>query len=57
MALAERVCREEIGRRRIWLDVFDFNARAQRVYERCDYRQFKTGELDGKPLLFYEKLV
>lgn len=57
MALAERVCREEIGRRRIWLDVFDFNTRAQRVYERCQYRQFGKGDLDGRPLLFYEKRV
>ena len=57
MAFAEGVCRDEIGRRRIWLDVFEFNTRAQRVYERCGYRQFATGEQDGKPLRLYEKFV
>lgn len=55
MMLAEHVCRDEIGRRRIWLDVFEFNTRAQRVYEHCGYRQFGTGEQDGKPLRLYEK--
>lgn len=57
MALTECVCRDEIGRHRIWLDVFEFNTRAQRVYERCGYRQFGTGEQDGKPLRLYEKAV
>jgi len=57
MALADRVCRDEIGRHRIWLDVFDFNSRAQRVYEHSGYRQFGTAEQDGKPLRLYEKTV
>lgn len=57
MTLAETVCRDEIGRDRLWLDVFESNTRARRVYERCGYRQFGTGALRGKPLLFYDKLL
>lgn len=57
MALVDCVCRDEIGRRRIWLDVFEFNSRAQRVYEHSGYRQFGTAEYDGKPLRLYEKTV
>ena len=57
MALIDHVCRDEIGRRRIWLDVFEFNPRAMRTYELSGYRQFGTGELDGKRLLLYEKFV
>lgn len=57
MALIDSICREEIGRRRIWLDVFDFNPRAVRTYEQSGYREFGTGELDGKRLLLFEKLV
>ena len=57
MALTDRVCRDEIGRHRVWLDVFEFNTRAQRVYEESGYRRFGTAELDGKPLRLYEKTV
>ncbi len=57
MALIDGICREEIGRRRIWLDVFDFNPRAIRTYEQSGYREFATGELDGKQLLFFEKSI
>jgi RimJ/RimL family protein N-acetyltransferase len=51
----EEFCREEMGRRRIWLDVFEHNARGRHVYEKLGYRRFDSGELDGKPLLLYEK--
>jgi RimJ/RimL family protein N-acetyltransferase len=44
-----------MGRRRIWLDVFEHNARGRHVYEKLGYRRFDSGELDGKPLLLYEK--
>jgi RimJ/RimL family protein N-acetyltransferase len=57
MALIDQICRDEIGRRRIWLDVFDFNPRAMRAYERSGYRRFGTGELHGKRLLLFEKSV
>jgi RimJ/RimL family protein N-acetyltransferase len=57
IALADCVCRDEIGRHRIWLDVFELNVRARRVYEHSGYRQFGTAEQGGKPLLLYEKTV
>ena len=57
MALIDHICRDEIGRHRIWLDVFEFNPRAMRAYELSGYRQFGTGELDGKRLLLFEKSV
>ncbi len=57
MALIYQTCRDEIDRHRIWLDVFEFNPRAIRAYERSGYRKFGTGELDGKRLLLFEKFV
>ena len=48
-------CREQLRCRRIWLDVFEFNARARHVYEKLGYRRFDTRDLDGKVLCFYEK--
>jgi len=57
MALIDRICRDEIGRHRIWLDVFEFNPRAMRAYESSGYRKFGTGELDGKRLSLFEKTV
>lgn len=43
--------------RRIWLDVFEFNARGRHVYEKLGYRHFDTGQLDGKALCYYEKVL
>lgn len=57
MALLDRYCREVLERRRIWLDVYDFNSRGQRVYESSGYHRTGRGERDGKVLLFYEKLL
>jgi RimJ/RimL family protein N-acetyltransferase len=57
MALIDHICRDEIGRNRIWLDVFEFNPRAMRAYEQSGYREFGTRELDGKRLLLFEKSV
>lgn len=55
MRLLDRYCREALGRTRIWLDVYGFNTRGQRVYESCGYRRTKEGAQDGKTLFFYEK--
>lgn len=55
MTLIDHICRYEIGRHRIWLDVFDFNPRAMRAYEASGYQKCGTGELDGKRLLLFEK--
>ena len=53
----ENYCRTELGREWIWLDVFEFNERGRHIYERLRYIQFKKGEYEGKPLLFYEKIL
>lgn len=57
VALIEQVCKEELGRRRIWLDVFEFNQRAQRVYESKGYQFFGTRDYQGKALKLYQKEV
>lgn len=53
----DELCRSELGRSRIWLDVFETNARARHVYERCGYRCFGESEHAGRTLLLYEKAV
>ena len=53
--LLEDWCRENLPCRRIWLDVFEFNARGRHVYEKLGYRRFDARELDGQTLCFYEK--
>lgn len=55
MGLVEQVCTEELGRSRMWLDVFDYNARAQRVYRKCGYRLFGHKEHQGQRLELLEK--
>ena len=57
VSLIERVCREELGRQRVWLDVFEFNQRAQHVYEGSGYRYFGSREHDGTVLKLSEKEV
>ena len=57
VALVERVCKEELGRERIWLDVFEFNPRARRVYENGGFRFFGTKRFQGKVLRLYEKAI
>ncbi len=53
--LLEDWCREHLQCRRIWLDVFEFNARGRHVYEKLGYRRFDGRDLDGKTLCLYEK--
>lgn len=55
MTLLDRYCRDHLDRRRIWLDVYDFNERGRCVYESCGYRYTGQAERDGKTLWFYEK--
>ncbi|MGE0058322.1 MAG: GNAT family N-acetyltransferase [Dehalococcoidia bacterium] len=45
------------GRERIWLDVFEENARARHVYENCGYSVFGDTELNGRRLLLYERFL
>ena len=53
----EAYCRDELNRRRIWLDVFDFNERGMHLYPDLGYRYTGDQDLDGKRLLFFEKIL
>jgi diamine N-acetyltransferase len=55
--MIEDICRNELRRSRVWLDVFETNARARHVYIRCGYKQFGQSEYKGKTLLLYEKTI
>lgn len=55
IAAMEDYCRKKLNRKRIWLDVFEFNKRGQHIYEKFGYTRFREGQHDGKRLLFYEK--
>lgn len=52
--LVRELCKRELGRRRVWLDVFDSNERARHVYEKCGYSRFGLAEHEGRKLLLYE---
>ena len=53
----DAICRDELGRARVWLDVFEANQRARYLYEQCGYRRFGEYEREGRMLLLYEKAV
>lgn len=55
--MVDEICRKELGRVRVWLDVFETNERARQVYEQCGYRRFGRSQHEGKTLLLYEKAV
>jgi len=44
----------ELGRDRIWLDLFETNERVCDVYEQCGYRPFDKSEYQGRTLLLYD---
>ena len=51
----EHYCKHNFNCDRIWLDVFEFNERGQHIYKKMGYKQFKSGEYNGKTLLYFEK--
>ena len=53
----EKYCVSKLKRKRLWLDVFDFNKRGIHIYEKKGYQ--KTGEtnIEGKRAFIYEKLL
>jgi diamine N-acetyltransferase len=57
ISMIDDICRDELGRVRVWLDVFETNERARHVYEQCGYRRFGEFEHEGRRLLLYEKAV
>ena len=46
---------EKFACERIWLDVFATNKRAQHIYTKLGYKQFKTAEYKGQQLLYLAK--
>lgn len=57
VGMVDHICRRELGRNRIWLDVFETNQRARHVYEQCGYQKFGKSKHEGRTLFLYEKLV
>jgi diamine N-acetyltransferase len=55
--MVDEICRNELGRVRVWLDVFETNERARHVYEQCGYHKFARTDHKGRNLLLYEKAV
>jgi len=55
MKLMEEYGVGELGVNRIWLDVYENNARGMHVYEKLGYRRFNQKSIDGRLLYFYEK--
>ncbi len=55
--LMEKYCRSNLNTRRIWLDVYEDNARAIHVYEKQGYRRFERRKYQGRVLFYYEKLL
>lgn len=53
----ERYCRVELGRQRIWLDVFEHNERGRHIYQKLGYQQFGRGSYQGQPLLLYQRTL
>jgi diamine N-acetyltransferase len=51
----ERFCLTELQRQRVWLDVFEFNARGRHVYEKLGYKKYGESEHESKKLFLYEK--
>jgi RimJ/RimL family protein N-acetyltransferase len=54
---AERWCKDRYGMGRIWLDVFDDNARGRHIYNKLGYTWFKTETIRGRELHFLEKFL
>lgn len=54
IGMVRHLCRSELGRARLWLDVFETNERARHVYEKSGYRPFGASEHEGRTLLLYE---
>ena len=51
----EEFCKSELGVSRIWLDVFDFNQRAQHIYTKLNYRKFGERISGNRMLFLYQK--
>lgn len=57
IAEMENYCRQALGAQRIWLDVYEDNARGMHIYEKLGYTRFKQEAVGERQLLFYEKAL
>jgi diamine N-acetyltransferase len=55
IGLMERFCRTTLGCTRIWLDVFEHNARGLHIYEKLGYQRCGQQTHGSSLLLLYEK--
>jgi RimJ/RimL family protein N-acetyltransferase len=57
VAMVAELCRSELCRARVWLDVLETNARARHVYEQCGYEPLGESEYLGRRLVLYQRTV
>ncbi|MDZ7840929.1 MAG: GNAT family protein [Gammaproteobacteria bacterium] len=55
--IMEDFCFTNLGRTRVWLDVFEHNHKGQHIYEKLGYRRFQKARHEGKALFLYEKNI
>lgn len=53
----EIYCREELGSKRIWLDVYEDNVKGKHIYEKLGYKRFREEIYNGRKLLYYQKAL
>ena len=53
----ENYCRDELGSKRIWLDVYEDNVKGKHIYEKLGYKLFKDGYYNDRKLLYYQKFL
>ena len=51
----ETYCREKLGYKSIWLDVYEENVKGMHIYEKLGYKRFREEKYNGRKLLFYKK--
>lgn len=57
ITLMEQFCRDELGRVRVWLDVFEHNDRGRHIYKKLGYRYIGDCDYDGTRAFVYDKTL
>jgi RimJ/RimL family protein N-acetyltransferase len=57
VGLVRELCKRDLGRQRVWLEVFESNERALHVYESCGFLRFGSADHEGRRLLLYEAMA
>lgn len=55
--LMEQYCKQELKRKRIWLDVFETNTRGWHIYEKLGFHQFDNHQDGDESLRYYDKVI